>query len=406
MIPKVNGIFGHMTYDFRAELSKPTLDLMFFSNYGLRNPSPIVETVQGTYGQQLTNEELTQLAGVILSMYKTKWDKLGKVYDIEYDPIHNYLDAWSDRSNEQFEGEKGINGETTVEYGKTIDREGRRIDDFSSHTTTSEDNTREQTDDLVKTENRELLVNQVRTDDLHDTMNYGREEVRTDDLSESMNYGRNSTRTDNLIENVDEHSSGQGSDNTSNAVYAFNSTAPQDTDVSGESNSSTNELARATSNTGTQTDALSGIDQKINSGSTTNSTSGADTRDNTGSRTTVTEDGGKITTSDEGTVTTVDDKNGVSDVQSTNDRGTTENETTGGSDVTTVGNTVNEKNSEEVNRMGNHFGNIGNLTSQKQILEEINLWKWNYMQEILNDVKEFCTLPVYLRATAISVEYD
>ena len=47
-------------------------------------------------------------------------------------------------------------------------------------------------------------------------------------------------------------------------------------------------------------------------------------------------------------------------------------------------------------RSGRHFGNIGNLTSQKQILEEINLWRWNYVNEILNDVKDFCCLPVYL----------
>ena len=35
-------------------------------------------------------------------------------------------------------------------------------------------------------------------------------------------------------------------------------------------------------------------------------------------------------------------------------------------------------------------------TFQKQIKEEIELWKWNYVATILSDVKEFCCLPVYL----------
>ena len=86
IIPKTNGIFSHMNYTFRDEISKSGLDLMFFSNYGLRSPSPIVETIQETPGSQLTSAELDVLAALILEMYKVKWDKLGEVYDIEYDP--------------------------------------------------------------------------------------------------------------------------------------------------------------------------------------------------------------------------------------------------------------------------------------------------------------------------------
>jgi hypothetical protein len=73
--------------------------------------------------------------------------------------------------------------------------------------------------------------------------------------------------------------------------------------------------------------------------------------------------------------------------------------TTSGEDSITGGDSSTQTSKNEKDRIGRHFGNIGNLTSQKMILEEINLWKWNYMQEILNDVKEFCTLPVYLHAT-------
>lgn len=77
VLPITNGLFSKMDYDFLSGISKSNLDLMFISNYGKRNPSPIVETIQSTYGEKLTNEELTLLAGSIVEMYKDRWDKLG-----------------------------------------------------------------------------------------------------------------------------------------------------------------------------------------------------------------------------------------------------------------------------------------------------------------------------------------
>jgi len=42
-----------------------------------------------------------------------------------------------------------------------------------------------------------------------------------------------------------------------------------------------------------------------------------------------------------------------------------------------------------------HLGNIGNITTQQLISEEIKLWHWNLINQILNDVKDFLTIPVY-----------
>lgn len=41
------------------------------------------------------------------------------------------------------------------------------------------------------------------------------------------------------------------------------------------------------------------------------------------------------------------------------------------------------------------IGNIGNITTQQLVNEEIKLWRWNFIQEVLNDVKDFLTIPVY-----------
>ena len=99
IIPMTNGIFSHMDYTFRAEVTKVGMDIMFGTNYGQRNPSPVVEGIQSEYDEPLTDNELTSLAALILQVYKPKWDKLGAIYDIEYDPIHNYLDEWEDGYN-------------------------------------------------------------------------------------------------------------------------------------------------------------------------------------------------------------------------------------------------------------------------------------------------------------------
>ena len=406
MIPKVNGIFGHMDYTFRAEVSKTNLDLQFYANYGKRNPAPLLEVIQETYGQQMTETELTTLAGVILEMYKEKWDKLGRVYDIDYDPIHNYLDAWNDSEHEQNSLVNQADGTTDVEYGKKVETQLDRTDTGLSHTKTEEDNTSTRTDDLVKTETRDLQNNEVRTDDLKEDITYGKTQERTDDLDEVVTYGKATTRTDNLDESVSEHTSDRGDSGTSDGVYAFNSTAPQDTDVRCSNTCNNGELTRSTENTGTQTETSDGSDSKSNTGTQTTSMSGTDSKENSGTRTTTTVNDGTVTTSDEGTATTVDDRNGTVDVSSTNTRDITTSEESSGKDTTTVGKTTTEDGTSDTDRIGRHFGNIGNLTSQKQILEEINLWKWNYVQEILNDVKEFCTLPVYLNASRYSLVDD
>lgn len=42
-----------------------------------------------------------------------------------------------------------------------------------------------------------------------------------------------------------------------------------------------------------------------------------------------------------------------------------------------------------------HLGNIGNLTTQQLLTQEIELWRWKLIDVVLNDVKDFLTLPLY-----------
>ena len=51
---------------------------------------------------------------------------------------------------------------------------------------------------------------------------------------------------------------------------------------------------------------------------------------------------------------------------------------------------------ETIVRESLHVGNIGNLTTQTLIEQERELRKWNIVNDILNDVAGFLTLPIYL----------
>ena len=447
ILPLTNGLFTKMTFTFPEGVSKANLDLMFLANYGNRNPSPVVEIVQSEYGEVLNSNELTQLAQAIEQMYSDRWTKLGGIYNIEYDPIHNYLDEWEDESEENIDRNESSSGSGSTTYGKTQTETIIRTDNLTERSEVDESTSSTRTDDLTKTETRNLEQDSTRTDNLTEEISYGKTDTRTDNLTEEIEYGKTDTRTDNLSESktygrtdtrtdnllqTEAHSNSIG-DSSSSAenVYAFNSSSAVPTDTSSSSNTRTETLGGTVANTGTQANVASGSDGKTNTGTQTNALSGTDERtntgtqatvssgsdektntgtqatvssgsdekSNTGTRTTEVSDTGTITTADEGTETTVGEKDSTKVTTNTGTRTTGDQLSTGGVDSTSKTGSVDEDVNTTKERSGRHFGNIGNLTSQKMILEEINLWKWNYMQEILNDVKEFCTLPVYLNAT-------
>lgn len=301
IIPVINGIFGHMSgYTFKADIDKQSLDTLFISDYGRRNPTPVVDLIaekyDATLDEELPSTAIAELSQLMLNMYKPKWDKLGDVYDIEYDPIHNYLDQWED----EMEGSKNSTENVDEDTTETLD------------TTKSTSNT------------------------------------RTDNLTEGISDSKtiSNTRTDNLTELETRNLSHSNSGSDANNVFAFDSNNAVGKRTGSESGSGSDTGTVNTSNTGTQTNAGTETDTKsiTNTGTQSNSGSIRDT----------------------GTIST--DK----------DRDTAFSQTEGRE------------------RSGRHFGNIGNLTSQKQIQEEIELWKWNYMRTILRDAAEFLCLQVYL----------
>lgn len=129
---------------------------------------------------------------------------------------------------------------------------------------------------------------------------------------------------------------------------------------------STKTINESESTTDTQTDGIFGFNSLTSSnadksdGSSSKTTTGTDTDANTGTQ------GLSQTVADTGT----------------NTRGTQE--------------AGSETENEDIARSGRHSGNIGNITTQKMIKEEIELRQWNIIYQMMSDVADFCTLPIYL----------
>lgn len=254
--PITDGIFSNMEYELPMDGSQ--MDLLFFSDFGLKTVAPLVLNVMGVE-EELTTEQIGVLASLLLNKNKNKWDRYSALLNQEYDPLHNYLDEYSESGTEN------------------IDKSDSR--------------------------------------------------VLNDSYTEGINADNTSTRTDNLSE---------GSTGT------FSNT---DTGSSSESRYGMN------SNTGSP--VASGSDSVTSGGTNSNTTT------NTGTQ----------------TVRDVrDEDRSISEARSER------------ADVDT---------DREHSKEGYHRGNIGNISSQKLIGEELELWKWNFVQEMLNDAKDLFTLPLY-----------
>lgn len=91
----INGIFSEMVYDFEL-VTKEQLDLLFFTSYGERTISPLFDYYisynDSDNSFSLSEEKKKEISNLILSFYKTNWERLKDVVKTEYDPIHNFSD--------------------------------------------------------------------------------------------------------------------------------------------------------------------------------------------------------------------------------------------------------------------------------------------------------------------------
>ena len=262
--PKVKEVFSfstdvitHIDYKFDV-IDSSQLNVLFITNYGERTVTPLVYSLVN--GITPTEEELVKIASIIKNFYFVKWERLKKLNNLEYDPLHNYSDKLT---------------ETITDVGKENTQKNSTVDT---------------------------------------------------DMTQGINA--TNTRTDNLSE-VDV-SKVESSDTVTSedGVYGFNSADAVKSDDSSKTSKGAETTNFSKNNTGTQT----------------NGTVSANTNKGT--------------------------------VKESNINVTEDNKTQ--------------------TRTSEHSGNIGNLTTQQLFNQEVELRKWNFINSVLEDLKELLTLPIYM----------
>lgn len=207
----------------------------------------------------------------------------------------------------------------------------------------------------------------TRTDNLQEQQTDARQSQEVQNLTEQQTDGRQIQETKNLTETqTDEREitetrslTNSGSDSRENGVYGFNSsTAVGDTNTEG-SNSNTESGSIVTSHDGDLTTRNTGTDTTVHSGNLTTTNTGTDTTTHSGT----------LTTANTGT---------QSSSGSMSNSESADNDKTG-----------------ERTREYTKTGNIGNISTQKLLNEELDLWRYNFILEIMRDVANFVSLPIY-----------
>lgn len=284
IIPWPLGIFSHMNYDF-LNYSKAFMDTELIATCGTRQPAPIMTLLHNMESDDpmFTEGELHEAANMILGYYQKKWDKWKELYELEYDPIHNFSDNVEETLN-QNESETG--------------------EQFY--------------DEANKRKDNEVEISQLTVGE--ETSKEGGESKQ-----------KANTRTDNLSEN--------NTDSNQNNIYGFNSS-----NASGESNNS-----------------------------------GTSTRTNTG------------TISDSGN----ESNSYTEDLNISRNQDESRDRTYSGDSVKTGEGSHTKETEYQKERTMTRFGNIGNISTQKLITEEMELWRRNFIETVLNDVKNFITVPIW-----------
>lgn len=167
--------------------------------------------------------------------------------------------------------------------------------------------------------------------------------TRTDNLIKTNNLTRTNdlTRTDNLSETTEYEGTrnGETESTNENSLYGFNSDNPVPSDSS------------------------------EGSGSNTWTDSKEETVENSG---TVKNTG---TVKDTGTVTNTG--------------------TSGNSGTNSSESTESSERDYTRERTVTHIGNIGNLSTQNLLGQEVDFWQWNFIIQMLSDVADVITLPIY-----------
>ena len=412
VIPLVDGIFKYMDYTF-WDFTSEELDILLQSRMGQRPVAPLIDIIQGPPEDmflprpKLTVAELTQLASIILKTFKPKWDRLGSLHSLDYDILRTYLDEYKEVLKDSKESSSVKAQEMTKEGNDSNVLSTTSGVEGIQNSVSSNDSSSQRADVFASDFSRSSTETQTRTDNLSETKDKAKAatEKRTDDLADSLNStgADNKTISGGTYQHTKETatvSAGEGS--AKHDVYGFNSAV--DTPVS-----DTESLSNAV-NSGSETvvEGATGSKTENVAKSETSTTS------HTGTQETENNEVAEEVKSNTGTQT-IGDVTSISDSTSTADSQTNTSSSRGASSASNASSTTTDSASSgttsEVSRLTDagelsemlnrakisiHKGNIGNLSPQQLIEQEINLWRWNFIDEVFEDIKSLITIPIYI----------
>lgn len=376
---------------------------------GHKIASPLVVSVSEQYGgvNALSSEARKAIAAVIARQYGDKWVRLWAVNKLEYDPIQNYdmEESWTEESTHTVDRDGTTTGKNdltrTENYngseahtGTDIQKHGSTIEVITDRGT----QTRNISSTLTKTGNEQVAESGV--DNV--TITHPDENTIVQE-----NYPEQSPMKETVLQTGSERQTEKGGTQTS--VWGFNSSSPNPSEMT---------IARGGTGTGGSGDGTAEGDGHVtetafNNRSTTTTTTGSKTtttdRNFLNEETHSTTYGKKVDTS----FTSRKDSTESSD--SLLGYTDTEDTTHGGQDELTHGETVTskkggtttdaqtsestDKTSETGSNTNNHTltrkGNIGVTTSQQMAQSEIDLWQWNFFEQVFRDIDTLLTLPIY-----------
>lgn len=255
------------------------LDLGYYTHSAQKLISPVVFDVSGNIENivnnsdlsELTTEQRTAIAGMIFNIYNRKWSKLWNVYQITYDPNYNYV----------------------MNETETIDR------------------------DVIRNGTDGGTVNTSNTGTISDSGNEG---------------GTVTTVTDGETTNTGTQSN-NGTSNTEDGIFGFNSSISVGSDTSDNQNSNTRTDNLASTNDETVTETRNLIDGNTRTLNTT--------------------------------------------------------------DLETRNLTHSDSESEDSTKETTREGTTGIYTPQQLLNEEIELWQWNFYKQVFEDIDSILCLDIY-----------
>ena len=368
------------------------LDIAYMGNQsGNKWASPLLEQFIDENGE-ISAQDRGTIASVVFALNNENWSKLYATMSFEYDPIENYSMV-----------EQMTNDNTVTQYGKTNTRTNNLTHAKTGTEQTAYASTDTRTDNLTHaktgTEQTAYASTDTRTDNLTHTK-AGAESVTRNDQNTKRDQATltkegSETLSKNNTKTIDGGETRTPNLNTSNSVYAFNSTTPSPTTVSANNGTETTQfLNRSDTEQGTETSSFNNRvdrnnainEESRNSTETTNYTNRVDTDGGTSANAKTGNDTLTHNTSETDTGTSANAKTGndtLTHNTSETDTGT-QVDANSGSDTSTR------------NYRLTRSGNIGVTTSQQMIESERNLWLWNFFYKVVfPDVDRVLTLNIY-----------